>query len=123
MSAATTDRVGLISLLEAAGRGLWPANSDDAAWELLRNWCFQEEWRLADEVEAESWDAAMRALQHRLLPHAQFVEERGDQLRARVHARKLLQSRLRWRYGYKAGRRSSLIRRDVRLFCVARMGE
>lgn len=123
MSATVTDHVELTRLLEAARRGLWPANSDDAAWELLRNWCFQEECRLADEVEAESWDAAMRALQHRLLPHAQFVEERGDLLRARVRARKLLQSRLRWRYGYKTGRHASLIRRDVRHLHAALVGD
>lgn len=118
MSAATTDR-GLVSLLEAAGRGLWPANSDDAAWELLRNWCFQEECRLADEAEADGWAASTRALQHQHLPHDEYVELRGQLLRDRVRARKLLQSRLRWRYGYKVGRRAGLVRRDVRRFHAA----
>lgn len=123
MIAATTDRVELISLLEAAGRGQWPADSDDAAWELLRNWCFQEECRLADEAEAEGWAAGMRALQHQFLPHDEYVEQRGELLRERVRARKLAQSRLRWRYGYKAGRRAGLVRRDVRRFYAGLVGD
>lgn len=119
MSAATTDRVELTRLLEAAGRGQWPANSDDGAWEVLRNWCFQEECLLSDEAEAEGWAAGVRALQHQFLPHDEYVEQRGELLRERVRARKLAQSRIRWRYGYKTGRRPGLIRCDVRRFYAA----
>ncbi|MFF7684125.1 hypothetical protein ACFZA2_15360 [Microbacterium sp. NPDC007973] len=120
MTAAPTDHDEVAFLLAAADRGQWPANSDDAAWEILRNWCFQEECRLADEAEADGWAAGTRALQHQFLPHGEYVKLRGELLRERVRARKLLQSRLRWRYGYKVGRRAGLIRRDVRLFCAAR---
>lgn len=119
MNATAADVDELDRILDAIDRGQWPVDDDIHAWEMLRNWCFQEECRLADEIEAESWDAAMRALQHRFLPHSQFVSERGDLLRARVRSRKLLQSRLRWRYGYKAGRRPGLIRRDVQQFHAA----
>lgn len=122
MTAVSTDRDELAFLLTAADRGQWPANSDDAAWELLRNWCFQEECRLADEAEADGWAAGTRALQHQFLPHDEYVQLRGELLRARVRARKLLQSRLRWRYGYKAGRRAGLVRRDVRLFYTTTAG-
>ena len=112
----------LSDLLAAAERGQWPPSDDVDAWEMLRNWCFQEECWLADEAEAEEWGAATRALQRQFLPHGKFVELRGDLLRERVRARKLLQSRLRWRYGYKAGRRPGLVRRDVRRFYVACAG-
>lgn len=119
MTTASTDRDELAFLLTAADRGQWPANSDDAAWEILRNWCFQEECRLADEAEADGWAAGTRALQHQFFPHDEYVQVRGELLRERVRARKLLQSRLRWRYGYKAGRPAGLVRRDVRLFYAA----
>lgn len=119
MSATAADLDELDRVLDAIDRGRWPVNDDAHAWEILRNWCFQEECRLADEIEADSWGSAMRALQHQFLPHTQFVSERGNLLRARVRARKLLQSRLRWRYGYKSGRRPGLVRRDVRQFHAA----
>lgn len=110
-------------LLSAAELGQWPLRDDDGAWEVLRNWCFQEECRLADEAEANQWAAATQALQQQFLPHGEFVELRGELLRERVRARKLLQSRLRWRYGYKAGRRPALVRRDVRHFYAAWLGD
>lgn len=123
MSATATDLGELDRLLDAADRGQWPARDDAHGWELLRNWCFQEECRIADETEADEWIAAVRALQHRLLPHSEFVAVRGAMLRERVRARKLLQSRLRWRYGYKAGRRAGLVRHDVRRFCAEWAGD
>lgn len=106
----------LSELLSAADRGQWPLGDEADAWEMLRNWCFQEECRLADEAEAETWGAATRALQRKFLPHDQFVAIRGEMLRERVRVRKLAQSRIRWKYGWKTGRRAGLIRRDVRAF-------
>ena len=110
-------------LLDDADRGRWPANDDAAAWTSLRNWCFQEECRLADENEASEWLAAIGAVQSRHLPHDQFVDTRGEMLRERIRARKLVQSRLRWKYGWKTGRRAGLIRRDVRAFYDSWAGE
>ena len=123
MSATATERGQLDHLLDAAERDQWPPRDDAEAWDILRNWCFQEECRMADEAEAEEWLAAARSLQHRQLPHGQIVDVRGAMLRERVRERKLLQSRLRWRYGYKSGRHAGLVRQDVRRFYAAWVGD
>lgn len=116
MSATAAEQFELDRLLSDADHSQWPVNTDEAAWEALHNWCFQEECRDADEAEAEMWLTSVRALSSWRLPHAQFVIERGAILRERERVRKLLQSRLRWKYGHKAGRRPGPVRRDVRRF-------
>lgn len=109
-------------LLDDAERHRWPANGDDDAWLLLATWAFQTESLQIDEGENLAWERQMRELLRRELPYSKFVEERMRLLGERLRARKLAQSNLRYKYGFRAARsprRASLIRRDVRRYFQA----
>ena len=101
-------------LLEAASRDWWPNNECTAEWELLRAWAAAEATLAADEAEAREWIERMRELNARALSYEQWVEERLVALADRARARKLEQTRIRYRFGFKQPRRWGLIRRDVR---------
>ena len=106
-------------LLDDAERHRWPANGDDDAWLLLATWAFQTESLQIDEAENLAWERQMRELLRRELPYREFVEERMRLLGERLRARKLAQSNLRYKYGFReisSSRRLDLVRRDVRRF-------
>lgn len=106
-------------LLDDAERHRWPANGDDEAWLLIATWAFQTESLQIDEAENLAWERQMRELLRRELPYREFVEERMRLLGERLRARKLAQSNLRYKYGFReisSSRRLDLVRRDVRRF-------
>ncbi|GAA1768371.1 hypothetical protein [Agromyces humatus] len=105
----------LASLLDHMERGRWPVQSDEEAWRLLATWAFQTECLQTDEAENVAWETEMRELLRRDLPYAEFVEQRMAALSRRLQARKLAQTNLRYKYGFKP-RSGSLVRRDVRRF-------
>lgn len=104
----------LDDLLDAAEDDCWPSNRCDAEWALLRNWAIQTECLMIDEAEDTAWEQQMRELSKLDLPYAEWVEARGQALCERVRARKLAQTRLRDRYGFKRPRRWRLVAKDVR---------
>lgn len=104
----------LDELLEAADDDCWPNNDCEAEWVLLRNWAIQAETLMVDEAENLEWEAAMRELAARNLPYPEWIEARGEALKARVRARKLAQANLRYKYGYRGRRRWGLLRNAVR---------
>jgi hypothetical protein len=106
---------GLVELLDAAERGRWPAQGEEAAWLQLATWAFQTECLMADETENTAWEDQMRVLLRRELPYAAFVAARMAALNVRLRVRKLNQTNLRYRYGFKP-RSASLVRRDVKRF-------
>lgn len=113
-----TDRLAgatLDELLEKAEDNWWPAYSLEREWDLLRTWAFQTECLMTDEAENVAWEAQMRELLHRNLTYEPFVEARMEALGARLRARKLAQTNLRYRYGFKP-RKTALVQRDVRRF-------
>lgn len=106
-------------LLDDAERHRWPSSTDAEAWAVLANWAFQTECLQTDEAENLVWEQSMRELMRRELPYEQFVAERMAALGARLRARKLAQSNLRYKYGYRrtsSPRRQVLVQRDVRRF-------
>lgn len=106
-------------LLDDAERHRWPTSTDAEAWAVLANWAFQTECLQTDEAENLAWEQAMRELLRRELPYEQFVAARMDELDTRLRARKLAQSSLRYKYGFRqtsSPRRPALVRRDVRRF-------
>ncbi len=103
------------ALLDDAERGRWPATSDIENWLVLANWAFQTECLIADEAENVAWEAQMKDLVKQGLPYAEFVEKRMEALGGRLKARKLAQTNLRYKYGFKP-RREALVRRDVSKF-------
>lgn len=110
-----TDRLAgssLDELLEKAETNWWPSGSLEREWELLRTWAFQTECLMIDEAENLAWEEQMRALLHQNLPYIDFVASRMEALARRLRARKLAQTNLRYRYGFKP-RTASLVRRDV----------
>ena len=84
---------------------------------LLRAWAAAEESLRAGEAEARAWAATMRDLNARRLPYEEWVSERQAALEDRLRGRKLQQTRIRYRYGFKQPRRWRLIARDVRALC------
>ncbi len=104
------------AVLRAADRGSWPANEDDASWDELRAWAFQWACLLADIDEAKAWVDAMARLAASQFPHEEYNVYRLEMLSDRIRRRKLAQSALRWKFGYKTGRREALIRSDIREF-------
>ena len=110
-----TDRLAgssLDALLEKAETNWWPSASLEREWELLRTWAFQTECLMIDEAENLEWEAQMRALLQQNLPYLEFVAARMEALDARLSSRKLAQTNLRYRYGFKP-KKASLVRRDV----------
>jgi hypothetical protein len=69
---------------------------------------------MVDEAENLAWAAAMRELSKGDPPYLEWVARRGELLEQRVRARKLAQTRLRYKYGFKQPRRWGLISSDVR---------
>lgn len=106
----------LDELLEAAEDDCWPNSQCDAEWALLRNWALQLESLMADEAENLAWETHMRELSRRCLPYKEWIEARGEALKERARARKLVQANLRYKYGYRGARRWGLLRRAVREF-------
>jgi hypothetical protein len=97
---------------------VWPDRSDDAAWSALANVALQLETLAADVAENDAWNATMSALVQRSLPYEQFTEQRLQALSDRVRRRKLHQTNLRYKYGFKP-RSGRLVRRDVRAFLAS----
>lgn len=106
--------VTLDELLDAAEGDCWPNSQCDAEWALLRNWAMQTESLMVDEAENLAWERQMRELAQRELPYQEWVERRGEALKARMRARKLSQANLRYKYGYRGRRRWGLLRTAVR---------
>lgn len=104
----------LDELLDAAERDQWPNDQCPTEWELLRNWALQTESFMLDEAENLAWEQTMRALGLGDLAYTDWVQRRTDALAARVRARKLAQTRLRYAYGFKQPRRWRLVARQVR---------
>ncbi|WP_448002558.1 hypothetical protein [Agromyces bauzanensis] len=102
-------------LLDDAERGRWPASDDADAWLALANWAFQTECLMTDKAENLAWETEMRELLRRDLPYPEFVEHRMAALERRLRARKLAQTNLRYKYGFKP-RRAPLVRLDVKRF-------
>jgi hypothetical protein len=101
----------------------WPLSSDTAGWQELANIALQLESQLVDEAESAAWSETIADLVSRRLPYAEYVDERQQLLKARLRARKLAQTNLRYKYGFKPGdrpRRPGLIRSDIRRFLRAR---
>lgn len=106
----------LDELLEAAEGDCWPNQQCESEWVLLRNWAIQTETLMIDEAENLAWEQQMRELAKRDLPYLEWIEARGGALKERTRARKLAQSNLRYKYGYRGKRRWGLLRRAVRDF-------
>ncbi|WP_157535561.1 MULTISPECIES: hypothetical protein [unclassified Microbacterium] len=69
---------------------------------------------MIDEAENLAWEQAMRELAGRDLAYPEWIEARGEALKARTRARKLAQANLRYKYGYRGHRRWGLLRTAVR---------
>lgn len=123
MTAFTDQLAGatLGELLEAAKAGWWPSKTNclTPEWDTLRNWAIQTEALKTDQAENLAWETAMHDLAGRGLPYAEWVEQRTAALKARIRARKLAQSNLRYKYGFRGKRSARLIRASVRE-CYAR---
>lgn len=104
----------LIELLDAAEGDRWPNSQCAEEWVLLRNWAMQTETLMVDEEENLAWERSMRELAHKDLPYPEWIEARGEALKARTRARKLAQANLRYKYGYRGARRWGLMRNAVR---------
>jgi hypothetical protein len=105
----------LAEMLANAANDAWPAEPDEEARRVLASWAFQRECLLVDEAENRAWEERMRALMRLDLPYLAFVEARTQALSERLRARKLAQSSLRYKYGFKP-RTRALVCRDVRRF-------
>lgn len=110
----------LAQLLEAASEDVWPNQQCEAEWVMLRNWAIQTESATIDEAENREWEQRMRDLTDRNLPYEEWVAERLRALEERTRARKLAQSNLRYKYGYRGSRRWGLLRRAVRALYLQR---
>jgi hypothetical protein len=91
--------------------------SDTGAWSALANRALQVETLQVDAAESAAWDAAMRELVNRGLPYSKFIEARMEALGARLRRRKLEQTNLRYKFGFKSGSRprsARLVRADTR---------
>ena len=103
----------------ADGRRLtWPARDDVGAWRSLGNRILQAETLAADIAENEAWDATMRALVAENLDYDAFTARRLELLSDRLRVRKLAQSNLRYRWGFRA-RREPIVQRDIRRYLIA----
>jgi hypothetical protein len=98
--------------------GSWPARDDAEAWVALANTALQLETLAVDQAESSQWEATMIGLVQRQLPYVEFIESRQDALSARLRRRKLAQTNLRYKYGFKL-RERRLVRRDVREFLTS----
>jgi hypothetical protein len=91
----------------------WPGADDADGWAALANLALQLESMQVDLKENREWAATIKALVLRGLPYPEYTTERMAALERRLRQRKLAQTNLRYKYGFK-GRRASLVRRDVR---------
>lgn len=104
------------------GRRLtWPPRDDVDGWRALGNRILQAETLAADLAENAAWDAAMRALVAEGFDYDTFTARRLEWLSERLRARKLAQSNLRYRWGFRA-RRQPLVQRDIRRYLIAHTG-
>jgi hypothetical protein len=95
----------------------WPPVSDTDGWAELANVAMQLETLQADLAESAAWEETMQELVTRRLPYLAFVAARQEALSARLRRRKLAQTNLRYKYGFKP-RSARLVRRDVRRFLM-----
>jgi hypothetical protein len=93
----------------------WPARDDVDAWAILANKAMQLETLEADLAENEAWSQTMRALIKENLDYETFTERRLAALKDRLRRRKLSQTNLRYRYGFK-DRSTRLVRSDVQKY-------
>jgi hypothetical protein len=93
----------------------WPDPRDSKSWAELANLALQLESLQVDVEESRQWALTMKALVSRRLPYPEYTEQRMAALERRLRQRKLDQTNLRYKYGFK-GRRASLVRRDIRAF-------
>lgn len=91
----------------------WPDVRDDASWRVLANVVLQRATFDADRAESAAWDTFMLQLLRESLDYETFTQRRLDALKVRVRRRKLEQTNLRYRYGFK-DRPAHLVRSDVR---------
>jgi hypothetical protein len=83
----------------------WPELDDVAGWGTLADAAFQLETLKADLEESQAWERTMRELVKRQLTYEAFTEARHEALSARMRRRKLDQANLRYRFGFRQGRR------------------
>jgi hypothetical protein len=101
------------------GRRLaWPARDDLDGWRALGNRILQAETLATDLAENAAWDATMRSLVAEGLDYDTFTARRLELLSERLRARKLAQTNLRYRWGFK-DRRQPLVQRDIRRYLIA----
>lgn len=100
----------------------YPARDDQAAWDQLATMALQAETFRADMEESRAWEATMRGLLAERLDYETFTERRLEALKVRVRARKLAQSNLRYKYGFRH-RSASLVRLDVKRWIRENAGE
>ena len=98
----------------------WPARDDVDAWVTLANQAMQLETLEADLAENDAWSQTVRALIKENLDYETFTQRRLDALKDRLRRRKLSQTNLRYRYGFKA-RAAQLVRRDVKVYLGSRV--
>lgn len=94
-------------------RAYWPARDDVDGWTALANTALQRETLAVDLAENAAWAATMRALLAEKLDYEEFTARRLEALRERLRVRKLAQSNLRYKYGFKK-RSARLVRAAIR---------
>ena len=93
----------------------WPARNDEGAWADLANRALQLESQAIDEADNQRWAATVAALVEGELPYSEYTAARMAALDERLRQRKLDQTNLRYKYGFKP-RRASLVHRAVQEF-------
>ncbi|TFC94043.1 hypothetical protein E3T28_15925 [Cryobacterium sinapicolor] len=95
-----------------ATRSSWPARDDTTEWAALANLALQLESQQLDLDESRRWVDTVRQLVARRLPYPEYTEQRMAALHDRLRQRKLDQTNLRYKYGFKP-RSERLVRKDI----------
>jgi hypothetical protein len=90
----------------------WPDVNDKDAWQAVANRTMQREMLAAARQGSAYWDEVMRELIRERLDYEPFTERRLSAVRERVRQRKLIQTNIRYRFGFK-DRPAYLVRRDM----------
>jgi hypothetical protein len=101
-------------------RSSWPAHEDAEGWETLANLALQRESQQIDLDESLRWADTVNELIARHLSYPEYTAERMAALTDRLRQRKLDQTNLRYKYGFKS-RSVRLVRRDVRAFVSSQL--
>ncbi|TFC78153.1 hypothetical protein E3O45_05940 [Cryobacterium sp. TMS1-20-1] len=93
-------------------RSSWPAHDNAEGWETLANLALQLESQQIDLDESLRWAATVKLLVERNLPYTEYTAARMAALTNRLRQRKLDQTNLRYKYGFKP-RSERLVRKDI----------